>query len=138
MRTLTQKLVATIILSSFLAISFGSFVVMIHEPRQVMTSNCPFSALDQTLCPQNTLAVVIHHLLAYHSFLNVPLVKNLSLFLLSTFLSLIGAWWLIIRIRPLLVSPVLNRLLNDSPPKQSGRPKISRWLALLENSPASF
>ena len=135
MISIIKKIIAITVLSSFLAISFFSFAIMLHEPAKAMANDCPFSTLGQPLCPQDILAVTIHHLLAYHNFLNIPLISNFTLFLIVAFLSLISAWISILKNRQPPSKAILNRLFNDSPPKQSGSKKIIQWLARLENSP---
>ncbi|PIP58210.1 MAG: hypothetical protein COX02_01420 [Candidatus Vogelbacteria bacterium CG22_combo_CG10-13_8_21_14_all_37_9] len=137
MKFLAKKIIASLVLSSFLAIVFFSFTVMWHQPDQAMVNNCPFSSLNQSLCPLNSMAVVIHHLLAYHSFLNIPLNLSLSLLLINLLFFLIGFRLIFFQSKlPLPALPILNQILNVFLFKLIGRREIIRWLALLENSPA--
>lgn len=135
MKSLAKKIIAILVLSSLLAISLFSLAIILHGPEQTMANSCPFSVLDPGLCPQNTINVVVHHLLAYHSFFNIPLITNLSLLLLASLLLLFSPWWIISPTEPILSLPLLNRILSEVLPKQRTRQKISRWLALLKNSP---
>ena len=83
MSTLLKKIIALLVLVSFMVIIFFGFAIMLHGPDGQMQGNCPFSAPGVSLCPQDTLAVALHHISSYHSFLNVPINFNIAAFIIS-------------------------------------------------------
>ncbi|MDP1690257.1 MAG: hypothetical protein Q8L52_03600 [bacterium] len=132
---LSKKIAASFLLASFLAVAFFGFVAMSYGPDGRMQGDCPFSVTTgATLCPQNVLAVALHHIAAYQSFLNVP-VDSAAMLLMGALL--LAVCLLVLVARPLLFSPPIrinNFLLG--PPLSARTRKITRWLALLELSPS--
>ena len=86
-----------------------------------MQGDCPFSTMAVS-CPQDALAAAVHHISAFVSFLNVPIVLFTIIFTAFIF-SL-----------PLLRRPLVIGYLYN-PPRYSQNRKITRWLSLFENSP---
>jgi dolichol kinase len=108
---------------------------MMQGPDGRMVGDCPFSAMGASLCPQDNVAVAIHHVSAYYAFLNVPVGTSFAALMIS--LLLVACTLLIITIRsPLLGLPILAYVLYDSPPPNAYSRKITRWLSLFENSPS--
>lgn len=134
MSFLFKKIAAPLLLVSFLLVALLGFVAMSYGPDGQMDGGCPFSAAGAALCPQDTAAVVLHHLGAFQAFLNVPL--DSTIFALISALLLL-ACLLVLKVRPLLFQPVAHRCYsNTSPPVSARVRKITRWLSLLENSPS--
>lgn len=130
-----KKIVAPFVLASFLMVVFFGFAAMSSGPDGRMQGDCPFSATGVSLCPQNTLAVALHHLSSYHSFISVPLYSTL-LTLVSALL-LITLFILIPPVRLLSLQPLIHsKYSNHSPPISARTWNITRWLSLLENSPS--
>ena len=112
-----------------------SFATMMHGPEGRISGDCPFSAMGVSLCPQDTVAIVFHHISAYQSFINVPI--NLGITALIISLLLVTYAISVVFISPSLLSPlVLVIVLCDSPSDTSYKRETTRWLALHENSPA--
>jgi len=127
-----KKIITPFILASFLLVVFFGFIAMSSGPDGRMQGGCPFSATGVSLCPQDALAVALHHLSSYQSFISVPLH--------SALLALISALFLVIYV-VLLFSfhPFLYRppafISYSAPPFTSQDRKIKRWLSLFEHSP---
>ena len=128
-----KQFVAVLILASFLALALFSFATISHGGD--MQGNCPFSAPGGLICPQNMLATAIHHILAFHTFLNVPV--SISTAVLIIFLLLTSYVLGVLSTSPPI--PIFLTLVEnfyDSPPVTSHDRKIKRWLSLFENSPS--
>jgi len=130
-----KKSITALILVSFLMLVLFSFGVMLHESGNQMTGNCPFSAMGVSVCPQDTLAVAIHHVSAYSSFFNVP--TNFGPTIAIIFLLLAICVLFILFIRPPLPQRVtLARGTYTLPSANSYNKKVTHWLSLFENSPS--
>jgi hypothetical protein len=135
MKSFLKQILAILIFASFLSVVFFSFNIMMQGPDGRMVGDCPFSAMGASLCPQDNVAVAIHHVSAYYAFLNVPVGTSFAALMIS--LLLVACTLLIITIRsPLLGLPILAYVLYDSPPPNAYSRKITRWLSLFENSPS--
>ncbi len=111
-----------------------SFATMMHGSDGRISGDCPYSAMGASLCPQNTVAIVLHHISSYKSFINVPV--NFGITSLIFYLLLIAYAMFVVPInRPLLELPVFVGIPYNSPPSTLNKRKIIRWLALHENSP---
>lgn len=131
---LSQKIISTLILVSFLMVAFLGLFVIVHGPDGQMVGDCPFSLTNTTFCPQDLIASVSHHLNAYHSFLNVTINDIVAILILSLALA-VGAW--IFFQQPLLLfDPHQLKISFYNSPPTSERRKIIHWLSLLENSPS--
>lgn len=128
-----QKFITALVLTSFLTIVLFSLASMMHGSDGRLAGDCPFSALGASLCPQDTMALVKHHLSAYHAFLNVTVDLGLTALIIS--LLLVVGLAFIVFIRPLLLGPP-SLVLSSSPPVNSFNRKIIHWLSRLENSPS--
>ncbi len=137
MSILFKKIITSLILLSFIMIVLFSFASMMHGPDERISGDCPFSAMGVSLCPQNTIAIILHHISSYQSFVNVPVNFGTATFILY---SLLIAY--IIFVAPInRFLPGLSNFVSihhDSPPDTSNKRKVIRWLALHENSPAIF
>ncbi len=130
-----KKIVASLVLTSFLAVIFLSFPMMMGAADGSMPEGCPFSATGVSLCPTDTVAMAAHHISVYQSFLMVTLHSEMALLLAS--LLLLAIAFLAFFIRPqLFTRPILAGIAFDSPPAEAGERKIMRWLSLFENSPS--
>lgn len=134
MRTQIKQLIATLTLVSFLAVVIFSLVFMIPGQDGTMSGDCPLSAIDTSTCPQNTLAMAIHHISVYTDFLNVPTRSPMVLAAVVLLLAIVGAIISSARLHPGSSPPA--RVLADRLSDHSHRKKIIRWLSLLENSPS--
>ena len=135
MKSFYKQIITALVLASFLSVAFFSFNMMMQGPDGRMVGDCPFTALGASLCPQDNMAVAIHHVSAYYAFLNVPVGTSFAALMIS--LLLVASALLIISIRsPLLGPPIPATILYDSPPPNSYSRKITRWLSLFENSPS--
>jgi len=108
-----------------------------HGPDGRMQSDCPFSAMGVSLCPQDTVAMAFHHISAYNSFLNVPVNLGITTFIISLLL-VAGAMLAVSLNITLFELPVLVGIFYHFPLDVSYKRKITRWLSLHENSPAGF
>jgi hypothetical protein len=135
MKSPINKSITALVLVSFLVLVLFSFGAVMHESGNQMTGDCPFSTVGGVLCPQNALAVAMHHISAYNSFFNIPVSFGLTALLLSFLLalSIVHA----VRIRPPRLEPyIVVRIAYDVPPASSYSKKINHWLSLFENSPS--
>jgi hypothetical protein len=129
------KLLSVLLLTSVLAIGVFGFVSMNHRANHAV--GCTVSAVDDTPCPENIVAMAVHHIQAFSSFFSVvpsiPFIFFLAL-LFTLFLSV--GFFSIKHQDSVLASRLLWRVLHD-PERQLSRPrKITRWLSLFENSPS--
>lgn len=118
---------------SFLTMAFFSFAIMTHEQNGGVPDKCPFSATGAPLCPENMLAVALHHVSLYNSIFNIlvnwGVTSGIILFLAYATAVLLTSS---IRLWPL----ALCRSLYADPPITSGESKMMRRLSLFENSPS--
>lgn len=120
-------------LTSFLAVSFFGFTIMAHDVDGNMRTDCPFSSTKGSpLCPENATDMVVHHISAYQSLLNVPVDFGAAALLLALFAVALVFFVALY----LLVSTIRARSLYESPPSFSYKSDLMRWLSLFENSPA--
>ena len=130
-----KKIVTPFVLVSFLIVVFFGFSAMSSGPDGRMQGGCPFSATGVSLCPQDTMAVALHHLSSYQSFISVPL--HSALLALMSALLLAILFLLIPPAHLLSLQPLVqSRYRNHSPPVSARIWNITRWLSLLENSPS--
>ena len=130
-----HKIITFLVLASFMAVVFLSFPMMVGMSDNHMTGTCSFSVMGVSLCAQDTLEMVINHISAYQSFLNVVVSMSAmsALFLLFIVAYLILGWLG----KPFLPSTSIFVSINlVSPPETSAKRKITRWLSLFENSPS--
>lgn len=137
MKSVFKKIINILVLASFIAIVLFSFAFMMQGPDGSMTGDCPFSAMGQSLCPQDTVAIAIHHISSYHAFINVPVGTGMMTIILSLIFAICSVFIIFIR-SPLLGPPAFARISYDSPSANLHTRKITRWLSLFENSPSNF
>ena len=129
-----KKIIVSLLLTSFLSVLFFSLPMMGGMDGS-MPEGCPFGATGVSLCPTDTVAMAVHHISAYQSFLTVTTQSGLLLliiFLLSAVAVLLARF-----MHPLVVnSSALARSAFASPPADPQQRKIARWLSLLEQSPS--
>ena len=128
-----KKIATPLILASFLMMAFFGFVTMSQGSDGRMENNCPFSATGATLCPQNAVAVVLHHISAYQSFLATPVGPNPAVLLVVFFVLSVTP----ILFRNFFIPIAFAGLLYKSPPAVSYNRKLMHWFSLFELSPAS-
>jgi len=149
MSSISKKTINSITLAIFVMITLFGLSFMAHNSNGQMDDNCPFTNNGTSLCPQNTLAIAIHHTAALFAFINIPagmnimvLVFFLLLALLASFtisvLPLIRSGFLIFTYTSLLDTYTLVPILFSYKPNNPSYQKISDWLSRLENSPAIF
>lgn len=135
MKPFSNKIIAALTLTSFLMIAVFGFTIMMHMSDGQASGDCPFSPMGQSLCPQDVVAVAMHHISSYQSFLSVTVGANSITFLLSLLLVAFAA--ILILIRPALLSPPIFAYVSpDYLRSDLGAKKIARWLSLFENSPS--
>lgn len=132
MKSISRQLIVVFTLVSFMLVILFGFNMVMHGSESSMANDCPFSATGQTLCPQNIVGTAIHHISAYHSFLNFS--TDLNLFLAIILLSF-AVYFLFFK-HLLFGPPRYAHVFYDSPPKDSYRKKLFNWLAIFENSPS--
>jgi len=130
-----KRFLAVLIASPLLLIVFFSFAVALHESEGRM-DGCPFSALEASPCPQNAIAVALHHLSAYQSLLSIPADSGTGT-LLATLLFILGAALLFLVRPPIPGPPSFVGYMYDPPSTVLRGGKILRWLSLFENSPSA-
>ncbi|HCR52610.1 TPA: hypothetical protein DIV48_03145 [Candidatus Kaiserbacteria bacterium] len=132
---LPAKIIAPFVLLSFLTLAFFGFTGMSYGSNGQMQGDCPFSAVGTSLCPPSALPGALHHLSAYQSFLNVPVGSAFAALIIGLLLIAFGL--LAYRIQPRIL-PVSARgaYCTHDPPVSARTWKLTRWLSLLENSPA--
>lgn len=134
MSSLFKKIITSLILLSFVIIVLFSFATMMHGSDGRVSGDCPFSAMGASLCPQNTVAIVLHHISSYQSFINVPINFGITILIIS--LLLIAYVILVAKIEWQLIwlSAFVDTIYNSKPNALYKR-KTTRWLTLHENSP---
>lgn len=109
---------------------------MMHGQNGHMAGDCLFSATEVSLCPTDAVAMVAYHISAYHSFLNVIINSNSLVLLVSLLLAVFAIFTFYTS--PILLVPLLPAgSMYCSPPVCSRDRRVTRWLSLFENSPAS-
>ena len=137
MLSLSQKIISSLVLAPFLTIVLFSFAFMTHGLDGQMSGDCPFSSggMGVSLCPQDTLALAIHHISVYNAFLNVPVGTGLIAIIISMIFA-VGVLFVIFIRPPFLGPPAFARVLYHSLLSASRDRKIIAWLSLFENSPS--
>jgi len=128
-----KRIAAPLILASFLMVVFFGFAAMSQGPDGHMQGGCPFSATGSSFCPQNAVAVVMHHISAFQSFLNVPVGIYMTALILA--LLIFGVIIVLFASPPVFIHTVPIRFLYESPPLVSYNKKLMRWFSLLEYTP---
>jgi hypothetical protein len=128
-----KKLFTIFVLFSFLSIGIIGFSSIGHGIEH--TSGCIFSIADSTSCPENIIAMTIHHLQAYTSLLNVlPPTQSLLMALLLCSL-LVGLVFCLYKLTT-HTSRSFRLRSHDFEHPHIPSWKIMKWLALFENSPS--
>ncbi len=135
MNFLFKKYIALIVLTAFSMLVLFSFGAVGHESGKQMTGDCLFSTAGATICPQDVLSVVIHHISAYNAFFNVPINFGLTALIISI-LSVIAVLFVISLRLGLPRRLVFFHTVHTSSPVNSYTRKITQWLSLFENSPS--
>ncbi|MEK7464726.1 MAG: hypothetical protein AAB617_03030 [Patescibacteria group bacterium] len=137
MLSLSKKIIALLILLSFVVIVLFSLVVMTHEPNGNMSKGCPFLAMGASLCPQNAAAMILHQISFYQSFVNIPIGFGTTLLIISLILAAVSVF--VNRLGPFQLKPLVHiGVPCGSPTNALYEKKITRWLALHENSPGNL
>ncbi|OHB15249.1 MAG: hypothetical protein A2431_01770 [Candidatus Zambryskibacteria bacterium RIFOXYC1_FULL_39_10] len=135
MSALFKKIIASLILVSFMSLLIFGIFTMIHNSDGQMLGQCPFSVADTSDCVQNTVASAIHYISSYQSFINVTIDYGLTILLASLFI--FASVFLILFTGQNIfkyITFIKNRFYDYSPVFSSTR-KIIHWLSLFENSP---
>jgi hypothetical protein len=128
-----KSIVAPLLIVSFLAVAFFSFAAMSYGSDGRMQGGCPFSATGTALCPQDALAVIMHHVSAYQSFFNTSINVGMSALIIALYAVGIASILLVNRI---CVPTALASVRYKPPPSVSYTEKLTRWLSLFEHSPS--
>lgn len=131
------KTIALLVFLSFLSLVIGSSLAMRHSMDSESSSGCPFSLTDTSVCLQNNIVAITHHLSAYQAFLNVQPIAGMTALLALIFLSV----WVLYAFghKPDLLSPpsaLVAVLARTLPFPEKPQRRITRWLSLFENSPS--
>src|SRR3989338_7447378 len=131
MSSLFGKIAVSFVLVSFLAITLFSFTFMMSNADGEMPGDCPFSPMGVSLCPQNTVAVAIHHISSYQQFISVLLKSGINMFFFSLISVLMAVLFLAFYLSSPVFRPLLSRVrFRDNLPTNSRDKKITRWLSL--------
>ncbi len=129
-----RKTTVSILLASFIALALFSFALManhgMNDGMGGIESNCPFS-FPGSDCPENSVAMAIHHSAAYQSFASVVLTASAAMFFALVLLALVLTQMFV----GTLPAPQTFAYIRPPPRVASGR-KLIRWYSLLENSPS--
>ena len=134
--TALHKITDALVLAVFLATVFFGFATMMYEHGGDMQSDCLFSVMGASLCPQNIIAGAIHHISEYQSFL-ATLAGSGAMALLLAFLIILYPALRFAEGLPLYRPPVSRTYSYRFSTRPSIDRKIVRWLSLFENSPAT-
>ena len=127
------KFLALLLLTSILVIGVFGFATMNHSIGH--SASCVASAVDSTHCPQNIVAMTVHHIQAYLTFFSaIPVSPILVLMLLLTLL--LSARSLFVPIKYKFDDPDRKIIYKKSEAKPLALRKLIRWLSLFENSPS--
>ncbi len=134
------KAVAIIAFLAFLgSVAFGLIFMMDSNMKMgqpMMASECPFTTDGSGACPQGALGAVAHHISLYQSFTNVPVNFGIVALIISLFLVVVAILAAFLS-QSVFVVPALSGIFYNSPPGISYTRKMTRWLSLHENSPAT-
>lgn len=135
-----MKYLTAVIIIAFLSTALFAFFFMDHNMGHMgyATDNCPVAALLSFACAPDALSMAVQHLSAFQSFFSIPLASSLTLLVVLFVLSLIGFNWIFLK--------SIISVQRDYQANQQNfsyliieflfKRKFSRWLSLLENSPA--
>ncbi|MFA6414772.1 MAG: hypothetical protein WC217_00585 [Candidatus Paceibacterota bacterium] len=130
-----REIIAPFVLASFLMVTFFGFASMVHGSDGQMQTDCPFTQTGASLCPQDAVTMVMHHIATYQSFLTMSVGPSLMALIIAAFS--IVSLAAILFARPRLQTFAASRgALYKSPPPISYNRKLTRWLSILENSPS--
>ena len=132
MKPIIIRIITALIMVSLLAMALVGLTAMLHEPDGGMAGDCPFSAMGASLCPQDALAELAHHVSAYRAFFNVTVDIDFTVIVLLFVL----VAFLFFELSPPLRQPVFVRIDHGAPPPDSYQQMITRWLSRFENSPS--
>lgn len=128
------KYLSLLIITSVLVAGVFGFTPMNHLANHAV--GCIASAVDNTPCPENIIAMSAHHIQALISFLSVVPSTSFIFLLTLLFAVFLSMGFLYIKHQNLIsINLVFWRVMHD-PERQLSRPrKITHWLSLFENSP---
>ena len=127
------KFLSLLLLISILVIGVFGFATMNRDIEH--SAGCVASAVDSTPCPQNIVAMTVHHIQAYLTFFSaIPVSPILVLMLLLTLL--LSARSLFVPIKYKFDDPDRKIIYKKSEAKPLALRKLIRWLSLFENSPS--
>lgn len=130
------KILSLLLIISVLVIGLFGFTSMNYDTSH--TTGCIASSVDNTTCPENIVAMSVHHIQAFVSFFNmVPSIP--FIFLLVLLLAvLLSIGYLFINRQDWYLTDLISWRVQHDPERQLARPReITRWLSLFENSQPS-
>ncbi len=132
-----KKYVATLIFISFLGLVAFSISAFNHRMSNPMDDNCVGSKIDNTPCPTNLVAAVVHHMSVYQALFNTT-APSLNLLVLLTLFVLATISILLFAKDPvgLKFKFLYQRLRDFELVIHKAREKFVSWLSLLEHSPS--
>ena len=132
-----KKYITTLVFISFLGLAVFSIPAFNHKMSDPMDNGCIGSKIDNTSCPTNLMAAVIHHISVYQAFFNA-LAPSINSLILLTLLALVVVSILLFDkdILNLKLKFLYQRLKDFELIIHKARQKFVSWLSLLENSPS--
>ena len=131
-----KKYITTLIFISFLGLAVFSIPAFNHSMSNSMDS-CVGSKVDNTPCPTNLVAAVVHHMSVYQALFNTT-APSINPLVLLTLLALV----IVSIISPtkdlagLKLKFLYRRLIDFELVVHKARQKFVSWLSLLEHSPS--
>lgn len=134
-----KYLISLLLIISLVSLSVFGFVIFSHKMIDEK-SGCLASTSDGVPCPVNTIDLILHHVLFLKTFSQALISPLLVLIISLVLLFMLAAiFW---GSRQELPYSKFKFLLAKSPglivDRYSNQKKFIRWLALLEQSPASI
>jgi|SRR3989344_7645079 len=129
-----KKYITMLIFISFLGLAVFSIPAFDHVMKGTMDS-CVGSQVDNTPCPTNLVAAVVHHMSVYQALFNTTAPSLNSIVLLASLVLFIVS--ILLSAKDLAGLKFLYRILiNFELIIHKAREKFISWLSLLENSPS--
>ncbi|MEK9177974.1 MAG: hypothetical protein AAB777_02525 [Patescibacteria group bacterium] len=126
-----MKLTATILVLGLLTVSIFGFTAMDNAGM-----NCDPSSPDST-CPPSQIGMAFHHISFYGNFM-LAIISPTTASVISILLLLVAAFVFARYILPNQALALSKLYTRENPESSlSQHRKITRWLALFENSPAT-
>ncbi len=134
-----MKYFASLLLISFIGVSFLGFIIFNYSMSHSQDNRCIASLIDGNKCPSGATNLAIHQISAIQIFSNTLVSPNFHLFLMFSFLIfslLLFLFYKKLNFYRLMF--ITQRWRSSSLGFHNNKLKINYWLSLLENSPTYF